>query len=532
MSLTVNSSDPLKTQKSLPPLPQKQRSESDYESLIPPGIKHVLAVKLNNLTGGKFKCFRNWEESSGQALFNAIKKVYGRKVVDATLKTIEDKVNPVLKNTQAWLGGNGRILQKVTESVGVDQSVKVCRKFTEVSCLLLKQGEEGTTQNIDRLLTVVGVAYSGNENVKAIVDSILESYSRNFFEEVLPKMIRDLCGKFGGPVEALVVILGAKDIVVNFLKKWLLQDQNVEKVLQKGDVYQKLILMCIAKFFDINDQRVQDLKVQDLLADERLDKRVRAQLKRLLRYYSDSKLTQLGTKVGHFFIKRTLERLKNKDIGEISSEELKEGLIDAVTFDGAYNRAVEVTSVATEIGNFVKDTYIVKKVRGVVRFAESFFTGEKTEKKIEDDFSEYLQELFEERVVEQKEEQSTSVWSAVAEDAITVGKGTWKMGKAVVKGSAKVVEVTAPVVGNALVGTGKVAWWSLKFGGKALLGTVKLLGRGAIAAYNSVASSSAEPEPGKVAPKAEVDVSKGIAPESQTAQAQKKSDVKAVEERS
>ena len=452
-------------------VPGKEEPEVNSNALIGPGIRHIIATKLNHLTGGKIKCLRNWEESSGQALFETIKKVYGQKLVDATVDKIQD-FQHVLSSTQASLGKNGPMARYLTDRFGIDQSVKTCRKFTEVTCLLLNQMDAGTTQNVDRLLTIVGATYSGNENVKDIVDRTLEAYSKKFFEVTLPEIIKDNCGIFAGLAEKLVVTLGVKDTVDSFLKERVLQSQSITKVLKEGDVYQKLILKGTSIFVNIEDQRVQDIKVDDLLRDKKLEPRVRAQLKRLQKYYDDSKLTQMGASTGSVLISRTLERIKGKDIAEIPQEDLAKILVDAMAFEGAYDTAKRVGTVAsavTEIGGMLKDGFV-----GGYNYVRRVILGERTtqiseEKKLEDDFGEYLQELFNEKAegseetssssatqpqvvaaksVEQKMEEGTDIGGVILDkttDALAMG----------LKGVGKTIETVAP----AIEFTGKSVWW-------------------------------------------------------------------------
>ena len=61
----------------------EQEMKTKSKQLILPGIKYVLVSQLNNFTGGKFKCLRNWQVSSGKALF----------------QTINDAFSPILAET-------------------------------------------------------------------------------------------------------------------------------------------------------------------------------------------------------------------------------------------------------------------------------------------------------------------------------------------------------------------------------------------------------------------------------------------------
>ena len=505
----------------------------------------------------------------------------------------------------------------VADRTGINQSVNVCRTFLEIVCSLLSEGEAGTTQNIDRLLTIIGVAYSGNEDVKDIVDKVLESYSKDFFENMLPDIIKDSCGVFAGPVEKFVGILGIKDVVDDFLRQRILQDQSVEKVLRGKDVYEKLVLNGVSTFVELKD--AESLSLEGLLNDEKLSKGLREQLVELKELLAGSKLSRSVLRVENSLMSKLLGHLKDEDIVHMSNDRLKAILCDIVkeyvsegieAGAGAVGTAVRavkkeapkvienaVMSGATGLGWFLGNLALVGKKTieklgdGIVCVAGKFekssgkegakapavpksteasadaipavkvdvesvtavtstkrpdapvvaktdaeskmeadpkevktkSSGEivvdklledpvtvpvpevsvaetkateisekedKTEptksepksaevlaaeKELEEDFGEYLQELFaeeqpvqkpvEQRKVEQKTEESTGVMGAVADGAVAVVKGT-----------------------------GKVAWWGLKFGGKALWGTVKLLGRGAVAAYNYATDSSAEPK--------------------------------------
>ena len=358
MPSTISISDLGGVQKALPLQPQKEGLELDYRSLIGPGIKHVLASKLNNLTGKKLKCLRNWEESSGEALLNTIKKVYGQKLIKNTVDGVNEVTQLVIKNVQKWVGENSTI----TDLTGIDQSVKTCRKFVEVFCSLLTQGDIGTTQNIDRLLTIIGGAYSGNEDVKDIVDKVLESYSKDFFENMLPDIIKDSCGVFAGPVEKFVGILGIKDVVDDFLRQRILQDQSVEKVLRGKDVYEKLVLNGVSTFVELKD--AESLSLEGLLNDEKISNGLREQLLELQSLLANSKLSQFVLLVEKSSMSKLLVYLKDKDIIHMTKNDLKKVLSDmggeyvyegisavskavGTVFGTIYRKSADVVSVVT-----------------------------------------------------------------------------------------------------------------------------------------------------------------------------------------
>lgn len=608
MNAPISAEKPLSSPELLEINQESESQKLDCKPLISATIKHILVAKLNEFTGGKFQCLRTWEENSGKALLDNIKKVYGQKLVDTTVNSVT-QINPHLEGIENYF--KAPVYKTVADITGINQSVDVCRAFANTFCSLLSQGEAGTTQNVDRLLTIAGVAYSENKNIEAIVDKLLETYSKKFFGEMLPELIKTNCGIFAGPVEKLVIGLGAKNIAEKFLKERILEDYSVKNILAKGDIYQKLILKGVNFIVTKNQDESQNVqtpneqisKLEDLLNDPSLSEGVKKQLQDLKNLYGDSRLTQSVM----WMVPWLLERLeKEENIADMSEgqlnkilEELKTETIKKVVGAGVEKlgegakTALDATAVS--LGTVVGTTYRYVK-EGVCWLgsliglgsgkttpeadmaqketnpqdevpAESKSTeapagvvpdvkvdaGSATaiparevsvresdapvavkdaktekpesknaevlakEKQLEDSFVKYLQHedevpkaespraegpktvseqsaasALESKPVEQNDEESTSVMSAVAEAALKTAK----------------------------VG-GKVAWEGTKLLSRGIWGAAKLLGRGVVATYNYATGSSAELEPKqpveeKIA-KVETDGPKGV-PESQTVQ--------------
>ncbi|MGX8716713.1 MAG: hypothetical protein ACSW8C_01840, partial [bacterium] len=605
MSVPISAEKTLRPSE-LPKTNQEAKSQKlDCKPLISATIKYFLATKLSE----KFGCFRGWEENSGKALFDNIKKVYGQKLVDTTVNSVT-QIKPQLDDIQKSL--NSKVTETIADFTGINQSVEVCREFLETVCSLLSEEEAGTTQTVDRLFTIAGVAYSENENIKSIVNKLLEFYSNKFFAEMLPKLIKDNCGIFAGPVEKLVTGLKAKDIVEEFLKERILNDYSSEKVLAEGDVYQKLILKGV-KFIVTKKQdesqneqtpNEQIPKLEVLLKDTSLSKRVNTQLQKLKTLYEGSNLTQSAM----WMVPWLLERLAGvKNIANMSADELNNILGDlkqetinrvagagAAKVGGVAKTALDATAVglgtvvgtgirygkdvlkkggeilseagskgadlakkslnatAVATGTVVGATYryvkegvcwlgsfiglcssestpeadtaqkepnpqdevpaesksteapagVVPDVKVNAESATAMSTRKvsvrktdapkaKTaksesksaevldaEKKLEDDFGEYLQELFKEespaqKSVEQKDEEGAGIVATIASATV---KGAKKVGNG--------VGVVAPVVGKAALKTaeigGKVAWEGTKLLSRGVLGAVKLAGRGVV----------------------------------------------------
>lgn len=527
----------------LKPLSPKQKKL--IKPLITPGVKYVLASKLNNLTGGKFKCLRNWQESSGQALFQKIKDTMEPTIrtgiaqikadVPGTLDGIKTASKEwVVDKAPAFLQGvvNSGV-ESVFEHCGLNQSVEVCKNFVSTTCnLLLQTDGTGQPQTVDRLLTIVGVTYNGNEDVKAIVDKTLASISKEFFEGILPKILSAKLGKFAGVAEKFVATLGVKNTVDNFLKERILEKQNPGEILSKGDVYEKLILKGTSIF--VENRGSKDLNLDELLKDENLDESLRIQLNDLQKLYSASKLTKFAMSAENSLVPHVLSELKDKDILHMSNEDLKRVFANAgkaYVSEIGDRLVTTVKDYATSVGNAVVDTtktalqmvgngakYIGNVVRNiresVVDGWKNFWGGTSNsqdpipeaeakskeaansgivaspaekksqittnvseEKELEDDFGEYLQALFSEkgeiepsqRSVEQNSEQSSGVGGAILNGAAAVGNAVWNGATAV-----------APVVGNAALKTaevgGKVVWEGAKLAAKGVAVAAPVVG--------------------------------------------------------
>ena len=215
------------------------------------------------------------------------------------------------------------------------------------------------------------------------------------------------------------------------------------------------------------------------------------QLKRLQRYYNDSRLTNFVVGAGYTLINRILERIKDKNVAEVPQEELVKILVDSAAFEGAYdavNAVVTVATTATEVGGYIKDraekaiNRVADTVEDGIAFVKSFFGLEEKEKELEDDYGKCLQALFSERSVERKFEESTGIGGTILNGAAIAGK-------AVLNGAVAV----APAIGKVALGTAEV-------GGKILLGCAKGLGWGlgklAVGIYNMATGSSSKSEDG------------------------------------
>ena len=512
----------------LKPLTQEQKAL--VKPLISPAIKHVLASKLNNLTRGKIKCIRNWQESSGKALLQKINDTFSP-ILQAKLQDQKLRIPEEL-----FGAARGVIVKKTCEPVGnvadwTSQAIgakSFCEKFINVNCDILSQTENDVPpQTVNRLITIAGVAYSGNENVKAIIDTTKATVLEEIFKKdgILSKELNKKLGSFAKPVEKLIAVLGIKGTVDNFLTERVLQDKSVEKVLEKNDVYDKLILKGVSHFIEIHGG--ERLTLDDLLTDETLEPKIKEQLEELQKLQGGMLGRITGLLRPTSLTDKLLTRLKDKDILRMSREEMKEVLEGATDDYKAELKTGFEDGVREQVGRLVTTlgsagTTIVgvlkrplasiceagkEVMRQVASCARSIFnwawgnskakTEEeldkspespeptraeqeieetsveviaetenkngktaKEEMKLEEDFGEYLQNLFAEepedtskeepsKIPTESTEQNTDIGSVVLDKAT----GALALG---LKGVGKTIETAAP----AIEAVGKGVWWT------------------------------------------------------------------------
>ena len=307
----------------------------------------------------------------------------------------------------------------------------------------------------------------------------------------------------------------------DFLTERVLQDKSAEKVLVYGDVYDKLILKGVSHFIDIRSGK--NLTLDDLLNDKALDPKIREQLVELQKLHKGmpGKITE--TLKPKALTDKILTRLKDKDILRMSREELKGVLRGAVNdyevelkteFGNKVERLVthledagtaimgvfkkplvnicesgkkvihQVASCARGIFNWVwgnseteskeeldknpgspeptKSEQEIEEASAEVITETENKNGEvaKEEKELEEDFGEYLQNLFAEesegtskeepsKIPTENTEQNTGIGSMVLDkttDALALG----------LKGVGKTIETVAPAIEL----TGKGVWWA------------------------------------------------------------------------
>lgn len=324
---------------------RKKELLKSAKKLIAPGIKYFFAAKLNGFTGEKFKCLRNWEESSSRALLQAVNDKLSL-VVNKLLLEKKSRVLEKLKEKLYAKTGTGIVSECVRDVSGLNQVFKICEDFFTVSCDLLMQTEEGAPpQTINRLLTITGVLYKENVDVRKIIGSL----SQHFFTERLPavlKALKEKHGKLGGLAEKFVTILGVKGLVDRFLKTCVFENSkfSAEEIKNKGDVYEKLILKGVSKFVDIKGS--DELDLDTILKSRKLAPEIKTQIKAFKDSYSKSgllKVGQLAVGSEKIFMQTFLSKIKDKDITKLfkKSEDNKDNKDNEDSLEGILIDTIE-----------------------------------------------------------------------------------------------------------------------------------------------------------------------------------------------
>ena len=323
--------------------PLDEKGKAAVRSLIRPGLKYVFASAFNRFTGDKFQCFRNWQERSGKALWQSVN--------DAFSPIINEKLQQIKVDTPATLDGvKGGLIEYAEdklnflnqswvekginfafEKTGVNQSIEVAKTFVEIACDLLSHTEEGVLQQtVTRLLTIVGVLYSGNEDFKANIDELKNSLLHEFFKQdgILSHILKKELGKkLSHPekivnlVEKLVVSLHIRNFADDFLTHTLLSKKSSTDVLKNGDVYEKLILKGVSIFVEIKEAK--DLSLDELLEDKEFSGRLRRKILELQDLCKDSKLTQTVLRGENSLVDKLLKHFKGEDIIHMSNDRLQ-----------------------------------------------------------------------------------------------------------------------------------------------------------------------------------------------------------------
>ena len=329
--------------------PLDEEGKAAIKSLIRPGIKYVFASGLNRFTGEKFQCLRNWQERSGKALWQSVNDAFSP-IINEKLQQIKSDFSEKLEGVkgkvtayaQGKLSHSPKNLVKTGvdfgfEKAGLDQSLKVTKTFVEIACDLLSHTEEGVPQQtVTRLLTIVGVLYTGNEDFKEVVDDIKGGLFKEFFKKdgILSQVLKSELGKkikakrvvdkLAGLVEKLVISLNVQKLVNNFVTHRILENRNSQDIVKDGDVYEKLILKGVSTFVEIKG--ADGLSLEELLNDKKFSKTLREKLQELQGYYNDSKLTQVALWGEKSLVTKLFAQLKDKDILHLSNDELKKVL--------------------------------------------------------------------------------------------------------------------------------------------------------------------------------------------------------------
>lgn len=291
------------------------------KKLIAPGIKYFFVAKLNGFTGEKFKCLRNWEKSSGQALLQSVNDNLSP-VINKLLSGIKDQAPEKLSDLKASILGSkntDNLKQVLFDKSGLGQSLDTCENFMKIACDLLSQTDQaGKPQTVNRLLTIVGVLHSGNKNVGKIIDDVIAPLSDYFFKEGLPKILKAKHGKLGGLAGKFVTILGVKGLVDRFLRKCILENRkfSVGQIKDNGDVYEKLILKGVSTFVDIHGSGI--LELEDILEDDALNSGLKEQIEALRESYKDDELAKGLVGTEKVFVREFLRNLKEEDIGPVT----------------------------------------------------------------------------------------------------------------------------------------------------------------------------------------------------------------------
>ena len=466
---------------------KKTEIKDVIKPLIIPIIKHVLVSKLNRLTGEKFESVRNWEAKSTKEISekanSALAPLFNEKLEEIG-NTVRDGLEKI-KTSDKDVG-------KVLNLLGVN----VCEQFISAAIALLTHvGEDGKPQTLNRLLSITGIACSRNDKLKETFIAL----TRMFFNKCLPKILKEKLGILAGPVEKLIIALSIKETVEKFFTERILKNPDFSpndispnstspNSIQPNNIQlsEDLYVDVFCQFFMILTKRQgwENVKIEDLIKDERLDSKVRSQLENLKTAFDESKMAQNLFEEAGNLTSRILSSLPEKD--RIANMEPKAlclvlvGIVASYGFEkmepikGAIGKGVKVAETVCSVVNTGKTIFNwgvegCKTVGGAIVSLTgcvcSWFHGKEDVKqenepkqensvksesnvkqeddvkskddvdqkgKLEEEISEYLKNLFdEEKAIEERErvvkEQTGSGTGIMA----AIGNGIWAAGKMV-----------------------------------------------------------------------------------------------------
>ena len=315
---------------------KKTEIKDVIKPLIIPVIKHILAAKFNRLTGKKFECVRNWEAKSAKCLIATLDKVVAGKVNNKLLQK-RDKIEGKFKKLIPE-DGTGKLQGVLPKAFGVDKSLDVCGQFISTTIALLTEvGENGQPQTISRLCAIAGILCSQNEDIKDFAEKTIKGFTKKFFEESLYKILAKKCGnKFAGFVCKFVMILGAKDMVDNFLEGQIIKNPNLSEksIKEYGTDQEKLVLEAVnylSKKGKLESNCDEASMLEKILSNNKLSEGVRNQLSELKTTYESSKLAQGLVGVGKDFLPEILEKLRTSNVDKFAVELLNAAVVRKAT---------------------------------------------------------------------------------------------------------------------------------------------------------------------------------------------------------